>query len=145
MHPSAQRYFSMHVEGQKKVQIRLCQHALEVWESLVPADLTYLESVLGSKQTFDAKLPRMAFNSVLSGLDNQNLVALYREPLAALQDDDIRLPEKAEFAYYSIRNLFVAQVLRRPTDPWLIVNQALSAIGEDKAIAALEDAVRSVA
>jgi hypothetical protein len=65
--------------------------------------------------------------------------------LVALQDDDLRLPEKAEFAYYSIRNLFVAKVLRRPIDPWLVVNQALSAIGEDKGIAALEDAVRSVA
>jgi hypothetical protein len=144
MHPSAQRFFAMHDEDQKKVQIRLCQRALEVWESLVPDDLSYRESVLGSKQTFDAKLPRMAFDSVLSGLDNQNLDALYREPLTALQDDDIRLPDKAEFAYYSIRNLFVAQVLRRPTDPWLVVNQALSAIGEDKAMATLEDAVRSV-
>jgi coproporphyrinogen III oxidase-like Fe-S oxidoreductase len=144
MHPSAQRFFNMHAEDQKKVQIRLCQHALEVWESLVPKDLTYRESVLGIRQSFNAKLPRMAFNAVLSGLDNENLDTLYREPLVALQDDDIRLPDKAEFAYYSIRNLFVAHVIRRSTDPWLIVNQALSSIGEDKAIAALDDAVGSV-
>lgn len=144
MHPSAQRFFAMHAEDQKKVQIRLCEQALEVWEKLVRKDLKYRESVLGSKQSFDAKLPRMAFNAVLSGLDNEDLDTLYREPLVALQDDDIRLPDKAEFAYYAIRNLFVAHVLRRHTDPWLIVNQALSAIGEDKAIAALDDAVASV-
>jgi methyl coenzyme M reductase beta subunit len=86
----------------------------------------------------------MAFNAVLSGLNNEDLDTLYREPVVALQDDDIRLPDKAEFAYYSIRNLFVVHILRKPTDPWLIVNQALSAIGEEKAIAALDDAVGSV-
>ena len=144
MHPAAQRYFDMDLDNQKKVQILLCQHALDAWEGLVPANLGYRESVAGSAQVFDAKLPRRVFNAVLSGLDDQDLETLYQEPLAALQDDDIQLSRNAEFAYYSIRNLFVAHVLRRPTDAWLVINQALSAIGEDQAIVALEDAVRSV-
>ena len=144
MHPAAQRYFDMDLDNQKKVQILLCQHALDAWEGLVPANLGYRESVAGSAQVFDAQLPRRAFNAVLSGLDDQDLEALYQEPLAALQDDDIQLSRNAEFAYYSVRNLFVAHVLRRATDPWLVINQALSAIGEDQAIIALEDAVRSV-
>jgi hypothetical protein len=111
---------------------------------MVPADLSYRESIVGTTQIFDVRLPRVAFNSVLSGLDDQNLESLYREPLAALQNNDIHLPEQAEFAYYSIRSLFVLQVLSKPTDPWLVVNQALSAIGEDKATAALDDAVGAI-
>ena len=59
MHPAAQRYFNMDLDDQKKVQILLCKRALEVWEHLVPDNLSYRESVAGSKQVFKRRqLPR---------------------------------------------------------------------------------------
>lgn len=143
MHPVAQSYLKMDPADQKKVQLLLCERAREVWEALVPPNLKYHESVAGSEQVFDVQLPRRVLHAVLSGRDDRDLDLSYREPLAALQDDDIALPKRAEFAYYSIRNLFVEHILHRPTDPWLIINQALAAIGEDRAVPAFEQAVRS--
>ena len=144
MHPAAQRYLNLDFDDQKKAQIFLCKRALEIWERLVPENLSYQESVAGSTQIFDAKLPQIALDAVESGLDSQNLDARYREPLAALEDEDIEFSKNAEFAYYSIRNLYTAHILHKPVDPWLVVNQALSAIGPEDAIVALEEAVRCV-
>jgi hypothetical protein len=143
MHPAAARYLAMNIAGQKQVQIFLCNRALQVWERMVPDDLNYCESVAGSRQVLDAHLPREALESVLTGKDGREIDARYREPLVAMQDDDVQLPKEAEFAYYAIYNLFAAHALHNTNDPWLVLNQALAAIGGEKAISALEAAVRA--
>ena len=142
MHPAAKIYLEMDSAKQKNIQIILCEGALRVWEQLVPCNRVYRESVIGSKQVLEATLPRDALAVVMSDGPCDSVEARYREPLAALQDDDISLPDQAEFAFYAIRNLFAAHALHKVVDPWLIANQALSSIGEENAISALEEALR---
>lgn len=144
MHPAAQAYCNLSPDQQQRVQIVLCVRALAVWEALVPATIDYHESVAGTRQQFDASVPRAALGVVQSGQHDHALDALYREPLAALQDEDVALPDKALFAYYAIRNLYVANALQRPLDGSLVVHQALAAVGEDDGGPALTAAVNSV-
>ncbi|WP_426113845.1 hypothetical protein [Massilia sp. PWRC2] len=100
-----------------------------------------------------AKKDGAAVGVVQSGQDGQAFDALYREPLAALQDDEVALPEKALFvaliaalfAYYAIRNLLTAHALHRPLDRSLVIDQALAAISEEDAVRVLGTAVRDVA
>ena len=141
MHPAAKRYLEMDFAAQKRVQILLCQQALQVWEQFVPTNLTYRESVVGTEQELDASLPRAALTAVVSGQDAKAIKARYLEPIVALEDEDIVLPKRAEFAYYAIYNLFSAQVLQQPLDPWLVPNQALAAMGDEAAASALQRAV----
>jgi hypothetical protein len=141
MHPAVEQYLAMDSATQKRVQVLLCQQALQVWEQLVPTHLTYRESVVGTEQKLDASLPRAALVAVVSGQDAKAIKARYLEPIVALEDEDIVLPKRAEFAYYAIYNLFSAQVLQQPLDPWLVPNQALTAIGDEAAGSALERAL----
>jgi hypothetical protein len=63
-----------------------------------------------------------------------------------MQDDDLEFPDRVEFAYYSIYNLFNRYVSGRIDDDWLIVNQALSAHGEGADYAAiLESTMKRIA
>ena len=48
-------------------------------------------------------------------------------------------------AYYAIRNAFAAHVLNREVDPWLVVNQALTAVGETEAVHVLEEVLNGEA
>ena len=143
MHPAAQRYFELSPQQQRQVQIALCERALSVWEHLCKGDIQYIESVAGTTQNLDATLPRDALLAVKSGDSSPEIQGRYLEPLAALQDEDLTLDPKAEFAFYAIRNLFISAVLNRDVDAWLIPNQALSAIGEEYAISALECALEA--
>lgn len=145
MHPAAQRYFELSFQLQRRVQITLCEQALLAWESLCNGEIQYTESVAGSLQTLDLALPRDALLAAKSGKAAPEIESRYLEPLAALQDENLVLPPKAEFAFYAIRNLFASAVLNREVDAWLIPNQALSAIGEEHAIPALEVALETAA
>jgi hypothetical protein len=79
------------------------------------------------------------------GQGSADVQARYREPIVALQDDDLELPEEIEYAYYAVYNLFLRHGLAEPIDDWLIVNQAVSSLGvsaEDAWAAALEAPLR---
>lgn len=143
MHLAAQRYFELSPQQQRRVQVALCEQALSVWDSLCSGEIRYKESVAGTTQSLDLALPREALLAVKSGAAAPEIDHRYLEPLAALQDEDLALDPKAEFAFYAIRNLFVSVVLNREVDAWLIPNQALSAIGKEHAIAALESALET--
>ena len=143
MHPAAKRYFDLSPKQQFQVQLALCERALSIWESLCSNDIQYVESVAGSTQNLDVTLPRDALTAVKSGAEAADLQIRYLEPLAALQDADLVIDPKAEFAFYAIRNLYVSAVLKREIDAWTVPNQALSAIGEEHAITALECALEA--
>lgn len=145
MHPAAKRYFELSLQQQRQVQFALCEQALLVWESVCSDEIQYRESVAGTIQKLDLALPREALLATKSGAAAPEIESRYLEPLAALQDEDLALPPKAEFAFYAIRNLFVSAVLKREVDAWLVPNQALSAIGEEHAISALERALETAA
>jgi hypothetical protein len=111
------------------VQLALCRHALGVWEAYLGGygPVEYVDSVVGLHHSIDSALPRDALASVEVGVDRAGVGQRYLEPIAALQDDDLELPDHVELAYYAIYNLYRSAVEGAAIDDWLIVNQALSA------------------
>ena len=147
MHPSAQSFLSMPPAAKRLVHLRLCEQALSVWERHFPpgSEVIYRESVAGSSQELDVLLPHEALASIRAGKDDFGISQRFQEPLAALHDGDLEIPEDAEFAFYAIRNAFQLHVVGKPTDDWLIVNQACSAVGEARAVEVLQEAIENVA
>lgn len=143
MHPLAAAYFDLSEATQKQVHLYLLSKVLPVWQSFVAEhpSLTYLESVAGTQQTVDGQLPEDAVKAIEFGWDHAQVAERYLEPLAALQDGDLSLPEPIEFAYYAMFNAFRLHVLGEPLDHWLVVNQSLSVFGEEQSLAALAQAL----
>ena len=143
MHPSAATFLAMSSEQQRAVHLRLLDHAMAVWEQhfSAGANPSYIESIAGTTQELDARLPSEALAAIHEQRDHANIAARYREPIISLQDSDLVLPEPAEFAYYAIYNAFCLHVVGRKVDPWTIVNQVLSAVGQEQAIPVLDSAV----
>ena len=110
------------------VHLSLCEGALDKWTAYARSrgEITYTETVCGTNQTVDAALPTDAFECAKKRRDVANVHGRYREPIVALQDDDLEFPDAIEFAYYSIYNLFRKYTGIEDVDDWLIVNQALS-------------------
>ncbi|WP_157616950.1 hypothetical protein [Rhodanobacter sp. Soil772] len=133
----------MSSEQQRTVHLRLLDHAMVVWEQYFSsgANPTYVESVAGTIQALDVRLPSEALAAIRERHDQANIAARYREPIVSLQDSDLVLPESAEFAYYAVYNAFCLHVVGRKVDPWTIVNQVLSAVGVEQAIPVLDAAV----
>jgi hypothetical protein len=147
MHPSAAAFLAMPPARRREVHLLLCEHALEVWEQHFPPGdpPSYVESVVGTRQVLDVGLPREALDAVRVGRDDANLDYRYREPIAALQDDDLEFPDAVEFAYYAIYNAFRRHVQGADLDDWLIVNQALASVGAEQTLPVLERCVETVA
>jgi hypothetical protein len=143
MHPTAANFCAMSAEQQRLVHLRLLDHALKIWEQHYPAGgrPTYRETVTGTIQELDVQLPFEALTAVREQCDLANIAVRYQEPIVSLQDCDLKLPEAAEFAYYAIYNAFRLHAMGCKIDPWLVVNQVLSAVGEEQAVSVLEAAV----
>ena len=143
MHPTAATFLAMSSEQQRAVHLRLLDHALAIWRQYFSAVAkpTYIESVAGTTQELDVRLPSEALAAIHEQRDQANIAARYREPIVSLRDSDLVLPESAEFAYYAVYNAFCLYVVGRKIDPWTIVNQVLSAVGEEQAISVLDAAV----
>ena len=147
MHPVTEKYFSLSKDQQKFVQINLCEKAFEVWLTYVKKNkfTSYRESVCGTLQDLDFTLPIDAIQSVKTGSDRSNIKERYLEPIAAIQDSDLIFPDEIELAYYAVYNLYNFYLTNKLDDSWLIINQSLSALGEDQAIINLETEVKNVA
>jgi hypothetical protein len=139
-----EKFHALPAELRKQVQLDLCAQALRVWQSYCHSQgiMKYVETVCDTQQTVDSKLPEDAFRSVMEGKDSRKAQARYGEPICAMQDDDLELPDDLELAYYSIHNLFRKYVLDDPINDGLIANQALSAYsGGAEAATILESAM----
>lgn len=123
-----ERFFSLSPDQQHKVHFLLARHALSLWKAYTrdPEEIRYVESVVGTLQVVDKRLPPDALASARAGQDLASVAERYREPVAALQDGDLTFPERIEFAYYALYNLFRKYALHHEIDGWLIVNQALA-------------------
>lgn len=72
---------------------------------------TYVDSVVGMRHTLDLGLPGRAIDWVRAVVNGDEagsgaaLLAAYREPIAALHDEDLVLPNTIELAYYAVYNL----------------------------------------
>ncbi len=124
-----EEFLNFSEEKRKSVQFKLCENALEILNKYFAetGEISYVESIVGTFQIVDSKLPSDAFESAISAKDLRKTYHRYAEPISAMQSDDLVFPDHIEFAFYSIYNLFQKYVLHRKIDDWLIVNQALSA------------------
>jgi hypothetical protein len=146
MHATVAAFMAMSAEQQRAVHLKLCEHALQVWEEYFPpgSTLTYRESVVGISQELETGLPREALASIREGRDLADIKSAYCEPIVALQDDDLKLPDPALYAYYAIYNAFRLHALGKVVDPWLIVKQALSMVEDRNVTSVLQQALDSV-
>jgi hypothetical protein len=143
MKPLARRYLELTPEQQRRVHLRLCERALEAWESHVAreGETVYIDSVVGMRHVVDAALPRLALAAAREGEDRGGIAHRYLEPITALQDDDLEFPGQVEMAYYALYNLFEKYALGAEVDGWLIANQALASLDEAQWETAFADAV----
>ena len=111
-----------------------CTYALEVWERYARdgGPIEYTDGVVGMRHVLDMGLPLRAIEMVdrkLSGdtTDPKPIWEAYREPITALQDDDLDLPPPIASAYYAIYNLFgiVFDRTRLYDDGEVVIRQAL--------------------
>jgi len=124
----AKQFRELSTAEKRCVHLFLGKHALSKWREYCATHrrLTYVETVCGTHQTLDTGLPADAFDSAIAGHDIKRVGKRYQEPIAAMQDDDLILPDPIAFAYYTLYNLFNKYAEMEPVDDWLIVNQALS-------------------
>jgi hypothetical protein len=124
----ADTFFTLNPSQRREVHIALCEYALGKWDEYASSQgqLWYTETVVGTRQQVDKRLPADALESASRGIDSERVEERYQEPITAMQDDDMAFPENIEFAYLAIHNLFEKYVPREDVDDWLIVNQALS-------------------
>ncbi len=122
------QFLALDAAGRRAVHFELCEFALHRWWAFVEqaAPIRYVETVVGTEQLVDTRLPDDALACAQAGEDTRRVAVRYREPVAALQDDDLEFPDPVEYAYYALYNLFRKYVLGQAIDDWLIVNQALS-------------------
>ena len=128
------KFFALNPNQRREVHIALCEHALGKWDKYAntQGQLWYTESVVGTQQQVDKRLPADALESVSRGTDPERVEERYQEPIAGMQDGDLAFPENIEYAYYAIHNLFKKYALGRDVDDWLIVNQALSSENDNE-------------
>lgn len=157
MHPVTERYFALPADQQIAVQLRLCSQALRVWDehfSLLPPQMFQLDAQ-AMPQALDPRLPRQAFETTMAlmaagGRDEAlqaqaaDVAGRFQAPMQALQAQQLRLPTSVEFAFHALRNLLASLGRQEPIDPWLIINQALSALGPSYAVALLSNAIDQI-
>jgi hypothetical protein len=131
VHVLAERFFALAPDQRRTAHLYLASVALRRWVTYLAGgpDLEYVESVVGSQQAVDPRLPDDALRSATVGRDLAEVAKRYLEPITALQDDDWELPEDVGYAYYAIYNTFDKYALGERVDDWLVVNQALSSFG----------------
>lgn len=136
---------SLPAESRRRFVLALCERALRLWSAYLPPgrELRYIESVVGTLQVVDVELPGDALDAVRRGEDIKGIQTRYLEPLSALQDGDLELPDGVEFAFYAIYNAFRRYVLGANVEETLIVKQALAASPDAERGSWIEDAVRA--
>ena len=90
-----------------------CSYALDVWDRYVKQGepVVYIDGVVGMRHVVDMGLPERAIAAVDRKLagdspDPKLIWDAYKEPISALQDDDLDFPQEIASAYYAIYNLF---------------------------------------
>jgi hypothetical protein len=111
-----------------------CSYAADVWERYAEGgSVTYTDGVVGMQHVLDMTLPARALAAVdrkLAGdhVAPEEIWSAYREPITALQDEDLDLPDDIARAYRAIYNLFglVFKRLILYDDGDIIIQQALT-------------------
>jgi len=122
------KFFLLSPEQRRSVHFVLCEYALDKWNAYAKtqASMTYVDSVIGTKQQVDWELPYDALESIKRITDYEEIEERYLEPITAMHEDDLIFPENIEYAYYAIYNFFNKYALNNKIEDVLILNQALS-------------------
>lgn len=119
-----------------------CERALAVWNAFVSSsDLEYTDSVAGLHHEIDEELPLRVFFCVRENLENLGaefgfaLQEEYLEPLAALGDGDLKMPENALEAFYSFHHLLAAAMDAEKKQHFAIAVQQACESLQEKGIA----------
>jgi len=118
---SLQKYIDcLTKENQFKLAIKLARLALPVWDKFADrTELTYMDSVTGSKHTVDKDLLLRVIESIENNLmDNRfdlndeetKLYKMFIDPIVALQDNDWELPDEVLKTFYSVYILIEALI-----------------------------------
>ncbi len=128
MESTIEQFLKLSSKQKKKIHFDLCSKALITWNEYIMkiGDIKYIDSVCGSQQIIDSKLPTDAYNCAIKEIKSIKIMKRYLEPITALNDEDIKFPENITYGYYSIYNLFLKYSKDENIDDWMIVNQALS-------------------
>ena len=125
-----QNHFQKLAADEKRMaHIILCEFALDKWNEYVSAngEIRYIETVCGTERIIEKSLPADAIGSVKMKREDPRIEERLREPITAIRDGDLELPETMKFALHSFYNLYRKYMRGDDIDDWLIVNQALSA------------------
>lgn len=128
-------FLGLKVTQKKKIDIFVCQISLSILDSYFSkiCIIKYFESVCGTEQNLDLKLPIDAYNSVINNSAG-NIAERYIEPISALQNMDLELPSNIKSAYYSIYNLYNKYLMNKNIDDCLIINQSLASLDNEKEV-----------
>jgi hypothetical protein len=130
----AGEFLSLSASQRRAVHEALVQQALARWQAWTDrqGEVRYRDTVVGTEQLLDARLPADAWTAARSGRGCAEIAARYGEPRAALQDGDLAFPEPIAFAYDAVYNHFRKYGLGLDVDDWVIVNQAGSSDPDER-------------
>jgi hypothetical protein len=116
-------------EAQVDALVIACADALRVWKAWADAhEPRYTDGVVGMRHVVDVELPGRALAEVRARKQSPSTTKEYLEPITAMQDDDLEMPDPIEYAYYAIYNLH--RLIFEPDSDItaaLVLNQAISA------------------
>jgi hypothetical protein len=140
-------FLQLSPEHKKMVHKIVCQKALDSWRLFMGevGQISYNDSVVGMYHVLDGRLPGDAFHEAFNSSSEYTAAVVserYLEPITALQDADLELPNGFDLAYYGIYNAFRKYALHESVDDWLIVNQALAILPEEEWEITLISAIR---
>lgn len=140
-HPAIVTFNGLPADERRKALTRLAQLSQQVWHEFTARKgrIRYRDSVVGMSHELDQSLPDRAIEAIVGLGDSKTVADGYLEPVAALQDMDLELPERVEFAFYAIYNLFRKYCQHEQIDESLILKQILSSLPGE---AAIEEALR---
>ena len=125
---AADAFLALPPGDQRRIHLALCRDALAVWMAYVAAEgpIRYNDSIVGMLHEVEPGLPADALRSAEAGADLADVDVRYREPITALQDDDLSFPGPVGLGYYALYNCFQRYACGASIDPWIIVQQALA-------------------
>lgn len=128
LHYLVKKFHSLNEQEKKNVHILLCEHAVQQWNQYVKENqyIKYTDSVVGLNHVVDNSLLEDALKSVKCNVDSSDVESRFEEPIAAIDDDDLILPEHIRSSFLALYNLFEKYALSHSVDDSVILNFAVS-------------------
>ena len=129
-------------QSQIKLCLKLTNLACDVWNNYSKGKtVNYVDSVVGLKHNIQPDLLNRTVQEVSKINFNQKqinkLKKEFQDPIIAIQDLDLELPNPVEKAFHSVHNLLelkpkLKQTIFGDNYPYLIINQAIDSLSSSK-------------